>query len=160
MDAKPYKEIGSRLRELRESLQQTQAEFAVNCGINRGYLASLEVGSKKPSSNVISQLIGATDVSSNWLLTGEGDMFARDPYGDRPLLGEPPEDADDIVIRRWNAFRLMALDKTENATNAAMLIGAAPEKHRANLFLAVKRELFFLDALEEEDISEVRSSES
>ena len=94
LEAKKYIDIGNRIRQLRGHFGSTQACFAEKCGINRGYLAVLEVGKKKPSSNALTLLIEATGVSSNWLLTGEGSMFPENNNGDdqdqlgREIIGE------------------------------------------------------------------------
>jgi transcriptional regulator with XRE-family HTH domain len=93
LGTKKFQDIGGRMKILRDSFGLTQSEFASKCGINRGYLASLEVGSKKPSSNIMSQLIETLNVSSNWLLTGEGTMFLSSRQNGDSLVGDDILDA-------------------------------------------------------------------
>lgn len=94
MPAYKYEAIGSRLKLLRGHFTLTQSGFADMCGVNRGYLAELEVGRKKPSSNILTLLIAATDVNSNWLLTGEGAMFQNSDE-EEPTSGIVGEDFSD-----------------------------------------------------------------
>ena len=147
----PYKEIGKRIKLLRAGFAETQEEFAARCEINRGYLAEMEIGRKRPSAKTLSLLIAATEVNSNWLLTGEGEMLFPDSMtwkyeGD----GLPKDDPIEFSDACNHAARMMFWDKTGNAVEAALIVGAALEKHRVSLVLAIKKELFLLEKIDED----------
>ena len=63
------------MKELRAKYSMSQRKFADFVNINRAYLAALETGRKRPSSNILMQLKVSTHVSSDWLLDGVGPMF-------------------------------------------------------------------------------------
>ena len=69
--------IGDRLRSLRAESKMTQKKFSEITGLHRTYLADVEAGRRDPSYNFIKTLLESTKVSSDWLLTGEGEMFVN-----------------------------------------------------------------------------------
>jgi len=69
--------IGIRLKEAREALGVKQTEIAKVLDIESNYLSNIERGIKEPSKKLISILITKYKINSNWLLTGEGDMFVN-----------------------------------------------------------------------------------
>ncbi len=73
-------EIGKRLKILREKLGLSQSEFAKKIGTSQGYLSELERNLKKPGSDLLLSLKRLFNVSTDWLLTGEGPMFIKKPY--------------------------------------------------------------------------------
>ena len=70
-------DIGFRIKKLRNSLGQTQGEFAKELGLPRTGISKIENGSQDPSIDVLIKLFDMR-TSFSWLLTGEGPMF-RDP---------------------------------------------------------------------------------
>lgn len=69
-------DIGSRIRNLRQSLGQTQKEFAAALGIVQGFLSAVESGKKTPSDTLLIALCQVHGIRRPWLLTGEGEMKA------------------------------------------------------------------------------------
>ncbi|MDY0267755.1 LexA family protein [Trichloromonas sp.] len=69
-------DIGSRIRGLRQSLGQTQKEFAAALGIVQGFLSAVESGKKTPSDTLLIALCQMHGIRREWLETGEGQMFA------------------------------------------------------------------------------------
>jgi SOS-response transcriptional repressor LexA/DNA-binding XRE family transcriptional regulator len=65
----------TRLKNLREVLDQTQAELAVKMGIARTSLANYESGTSIPPGDFIYGLNLLFNVNIDWFLTGEGEMF-------------------------------------------------------------------------------------
>lgn len=67
-------DVGFRIRNLRQSLGQTQKEFATALGIVQGFLSAVESGKKTPSDTLLIALCQTHGIRREWLLTGEGGM--------------------------------------------------------------------------------------
>lgn len=66
------KNIGLRIRNLRESLGMKQGPFAKMIGISQGTLSNIESCQTIPSSGTVASIVIAVkDVDAVWLLTGE-----------------------------------------------------------------------------------------
>ncbi len=70
--------IAQRIREARLSKQLDQADLAAKIDIATRTVQRWEKGEQVPDSNYLMRIAKVTNVSAHWLLTGEGDMFARD----------------------------------------------------------------------------------
>ena len=64
--------IGDRLREFRRALDLTQEALADRAGIARADVSLVESGKRKPSRNMLEALRRVFEVSTDWLLYGEG----------------------------------------------------------------------------------------
>ena len=67
-------QIAARMRQIREKLRLTQAEFADQLGITRQRLASYEEGRVAIRYDLALRLCRQFIVSEKWLATGSGDM--------------------------------------------------------------------------------------
>jgi len=89
--------VGSRIKELRNSLDLTQQKFADRLGIQRGIIGKYEVDVSAPSDAVISLICREFHVREAWLRDGEGEMFEIKPRAEelgelvRKLLADRPE---------------------------------------------------------------------
>ena len=89
--------VGSRIKELRNSLDLTQQKFADRLGIQRGIIGKYEVDVSAPSDAVISLICREFNVREAWLRDGEGEMFHSKPRAEelgelvRKLLSDRPE---------------------------------------------------------------------
>ena len=89
--------VGSRIKELRNSLDLTQQKFADRLGIQRGAIANYELERNVPIDAVISLICREFNVREAWLRDGTGDMLeikARaEELGElvRKLLADRPE---------------------------------------------------------------------
>ena len=89
--------VGSRIKELRNSLDLTQQKFADRLGIQRGIIGKYEVDVSAPSDAVISLICRVFNVREAWLRDGEGEMFESKPCAEelgelvRKLLSDRPE---------------------------------------------------------------------
>jgi transcriptional regulator with XRE-family HTH domain len=93
-------EQGARLQHLIKALKTNQTGFADLVNVSQSNINKMVRGVKGISKTVINGLLlGHKNVNVHWLLTGEGEMFLRDPvapvdqvtekeaaYGKRPLL--------------------------------------------------------------------------
>lgn len=68
--------IGDRLREARETKEMDQSTLADKAGIATRTLQRWEKGEQVPDGVAITKIAKATNVQPNWLLTGEGEMYA------------------------------------------------------------------------------------
>lgn len=72
--------------------EKTGKSVCKELGIRPQYLSDLRSGkSKNPNSDFVLKLIEAFNLNSNWLLTGEGEMFITDIAESAPLQIIPQE---------------------------------------------------------------------
>lgn len=67
--------IGLRIIKIRKELGYSQKILAEKANLGRSFISHIEAGSQKPSFDVIVKIIDKFNVSADWLLTGEGQMF-------------------------------------------------------------------------------------
>jgi len=70
------KEIGSRLRQIREHLGETQTVFAERLGLSRDDIANYERGRCDIPTRVLAEL-DRLGFNMSWVVNGEGEMFVR-----------------------------------------------------------------------------------
>ncbi len=89
--------VGSRIKELRNSLDLTQQKFADRLGIQRGAIANYELERNVPIDAVISLICREFNVREAWLRDGTGEMLEVKPRAEelgelvRKLLSDRPE---------------------------------------------------------------------
>lgn len=69
------KEIGSRLKEIREEKKITQSDFASSLRISRSHLAGLETGAKNFTNRILDDLYNFYGINKDWLLNGIGEKY-------------------------------------------------------------------------------------
>lgn len=70
----------NRIRELRKSLNLTQAAFGERIAVKANTITNYETGLRVPSDSVIRSICREFGVSESWLRSGDGAMFiARSP---------------------------------------------------------------------------------
>ena len=69
--------MNERLKELRKTLNVTQAEFADKLKLKRNTIATYEMGKAIPSDRTISDICEKFDVNEDWLRNGEGEMLIK-----------------------------------------------------------------------------------
>ena len=70
--------VHERLAYARKKLHLTQAQFAEKICVSTGFLCSMEIGGRRINSRMIKIINLTTGISSKWLETGKGEMFAGD----------------------------------------------------------------------------------
>lgn len=79
--------------------EKTGKSVCKELGIRPQYLSDLRSGkSKNPNSDFVLKLIEAFNLNSNWLLTGEGEMFITDVAQASPLQIIPAEGEETACI--------------------------------------------------------------
>jgi len=148
--------IGDRFKELRENLRFNQSELARLIDANPSIISDIERGEKEPSKKIISALIIKYKINSNWLLTGEGEMFIKSAdvttVGHQiPLLrqkvscGPGQHWEDETNIDRYvNVFDLVPRLKTGRVyavpVNGSSMLGAGIKDGDIVLFEANKEQ--------------------
>ena len=100
--------MSSPIRDLRQSLKLTQAQFAAKIGTKQGTVAGWEAGNHSPTESSIILIASTFGANPDFLRSGEGPMML-DPsiiYGERigRLLSLPESD-----IRRQAMQDLLSL---------------------------------------------------
>jgi len=70
--------IHERLAYARRKLHLTQAQFSEKICVSTGFLCSMEIGDRKINHRMLKIINLTTGISTKWLETGEGEMFASD----------------------------------------------------------------------------------
>ena len=69
--------LHDNLVKLRNYYGKSQAVFASFVGVNKDSLSNWETGRSDPGASKLALLVENTGVNLNWLLTGQGSMFAQ-----------------------------------------------------------------------------------
>ena len=70
--------VNQRIKQLRQTLNLSQAKFARTLPISSGYMAEIELESKKANDRVVKLICSTFGASEVWLKTGEGEMFDKE----------------------------------------------------------------------------------
>ena len=77
--------INQRVKEVRLTLNLSQAKFAKALSMSNGYIAGIELEHNKVNDRIVKLLYFIYNVSEEWLRTGEGEMFMEEPNHDLEL---------------------------------------------------------------------------
>jgi transcriptional regulator with XRE-family HTH domain len=67
------------MKQIREALNLTQVQFSQATSLSSGYLAGVEGEKRKVNDRLIKLTCAAFNVNRQWLRTGEGEMFNKEP---------------------------------------------------------------------------------
>lgn len=79
--------VGTRIRQVRESLFLTRKQFGELCGISESFLTAVELGKKGVTSQTLYKICSNAHVSA-----------------DQIVLGEEQEGKDDIILKLANSL--------------------------------------------------------
>ena len=85
--------LGDRIKKIRG--KDTQKKFAEKLGISPRALFSYEKNERIPSADIISHICAINKVSSNWLLSGEGEMYEKTSPVDLAEIDRRFRESDD-----------------------------------------------------------------
>ena len=68
------KQLGARIRYLRQQKNWSMEDLALEAEINRNYLCDLERGSRNPTVNVLNKIAKALDINLSTLFEGIVEM--------------------------------------------------------------------------------------
>ncbi len=69
--------INQRVKEIRQTLNLSQAKFAKELSISNSYIAGIELEHNNVNERLVKLICFTFHVDENWLKTGEGDMFSK-----------------------------------------------------------------------------------
>lgn len=75
MKQEHLKELGKRIKTLRQELRLKQKEFAAELGISGSLISQIESGQKNPVYELLYKLMKKYNVSLDWLFIGKGEMY-------------------------------------------------------------------------------------
>lgn len=67
--------INQRVKQVRQTLELSQAKFAKALSMSNGYVAGIELEHNHVNDRIIKLICFTFNVREKWLKTGEGDMF-------------------------------------------------------------------------------------
>jgi transcriptional regulator with XRE-family HTH domain len=103
----PETPLGYRLREVRRHFGVEQRElFAISLGVSKDALAMYERGKNVPTATVLAAYREKYGVSLEWLVTGEGNMFANPP---KARIPEAPS-VDPEIMKKLSRIVIRAYD--------------------------------------------------
>ena len=102
--------MNERIRQLRNSLKLSQAEFGAKISLSQNYIWMIEKGERTPSDRTISDICREFNVSLAWLEDGIGEMYVQRSANEELalLVSNIMSDADDSFRKRFISL-LMAL---------------------------------------------------
>ena len=108
--------INQRVKELRQSLNLSQAKFAKALSISNSYIAGIELGHNKVNDRLIKLICYTFLVSDRWLRTGDGSMFEEQPNQLAELASatfkELKPEYQDYILKQINL--LLDIQRKEN----------------------------------------------
>ncbi len=94
--------MNKRIKDLRNTLNLTQQEFADKIKIKRNTVATYEMGRSIPSDSAIALICEKFDVNEEWLRNGTGEMFVQKTKDEQisEMLGEIQKSGEDTFKHR------------------------------------------------------------
>lgn len=83
--------LGNRIKYIRG--KESQESFAAKIGVSKGSLGGYERDENSPSADAILKICSTANISAEWLLTGQGQIWVDRqtiPLTALKLTGEPP----------------------------------------------------------------------
>lgn len=63
------------IKILNECYNGNQSQIASKLGLTQGHISNIVNRGSKPSADIIAKIVEVSDISPDWLLTGEGSML-------------------------------------------------------------------------------------
>ena len=126
------KNIGERIRLLRQALKLTQREFASNIGIGEKTLRNYESGKFAPKEAVIKTIEQTFNVNPEWLRHGKGEMFVEKGEPERDPLEIAAERIVNIIIEK-RGIKISEEKKRKIIKKLAELLKQVGEKEALDL---------------------------
>jgi transcriptional regulator with XRE-family HTH domain len=73
------KQVHQRLKELRAALNLSQQKFSNQIYISQSLYGEVELGHREASDRIVQLISSRFNVSKDWILKGEGEMFTAPP---------------------------------------------------------------------------------
>ena len=89
-------DINNRVKEVRQSMELSQAKFAQKIGFSQGGIKDVEIGKCKVTDRLILAMNKYLGINEEWLRTGNGSMYAQTDKKDAV------EQALNILMAKYN----------------------------------------------------------
>jgi len=73
------KSVRERVKEVRNTLNVSQRDFAKRVFISQSLLGDIELGKRNINDRTIQLITTEFNINKDWLLTGKGQMFIAEP---------------------------------------------------------------------------------
>lgn len=95
--------MNERIKELRKYLELNQTEFGSKIGVSRDTIANIEGNRIEVKDVIMLAICREFNIRKEWLLTGKGEMFAKDREVElarltKTLLQEEPDSFKNRLI--------------------------------------------------------------
>jgi transcriptional regulator with XRE-family HTH domain len=95
--------VNQRIRELRKKIGLNQRDFCKMLALSTGYIAGVEINSRKVNDRLIKLIIAEFKVNEEWLRYGNGEMFREEPSNEKAarissLYDDLPPHYQDVVL--------------------------------------------------------------
>ncbi len=97
-------EIGSRIRNIRESMQLSRSSFSEKINISEVFLSQIERGEKSISINTLINICDNTGFSADYILFGDTNNSSTSNRIIK-LLGQLPPEANYIIYNMTNSLK-------------------------------------------------------
>ncbi|MDD1648739.1 MAG: helix-turn-helix domain-containing protein [Methanomicrobiales archaeon] len=93
------KEIGRRLREVRDTLKISLEDMKKLSRVSRGYISEFERGKRLPASRYLYFLIKTYGIDINYIYTGKGQLFTQPDGKGKNIydFGKYEEEIEDLL---------------------------------------------------------------
>ena len=113
--------LGARLKIIRGSLNQ--AEFARRVGSSQSGISAYEKGQRKPDYETLMRVSNGFGVRLEWLLTGEGEMYAAAAPGEYTTTKVKTSDMSEVLKgENSQSIDFTSCDKTESSDMSELLV--------------------------------------
>lgn len=123
--ARPYQELARRVVEARASARLSQPELARLAGVSTGYIGSIEVGSRRPSPEILRAIARVVGIAPEVLLASAG---YSEPVVGEITIGVEPSKAP--ILRRLAELPLDWLNSFEHLVARIHLEQVDPNEQR------------------------------
>jgi len=95
--------INQRIKELRKKIGLNQRDFCKMLSLSTGYIAGIEVNSRKVNDRLIKLIIAEFKVNEEWLRYGNGEVFIEEKNNEKAarissLYDDLPPHYQDVVL--------------------------------------------------------------
>ena len=108
--------VGLRIREIREAMHMTRAEFSEKCNISESFLTAVENGKKSITSKTLYKICTTSDISADYFIRGNREGFEMDTILEllHSLDKESQESALKILREYTNIIRTIKKQLNKN----------------------------------------------
>jgi transcriptional regulator with XRE-family HTH domain len=101
--------VNERIKQIRQTLQLSQAKFCKEIFLANGHYAGIELGNRRVNDRTIKLISTIYGVNERFLRTGEGEMFDKTPDYKLAqvarIFQELPADFQDYILQQIEGLK-------------------------------------------------------